>query len=416
MNKVPERGQNSDRDRRDTLIQELRTLRKGAGLTLRRLGQATTLKAVVAERLRKPLSSVSPSDVYAVLIEKLEELGESIEAKATRNALAVGHKGDPQNITVRRSDFAARHSRHSDTVEAYENHGIEEIADRLLGPLRPTPLPASVISPKPINPNPAPNEGHVDAREMVAAGLQQLYDTPSHAKDMIKAFGRAKHPFVDVNIEWRLLPSSRGDSWYGYNFKYTFRAAKNKYVIGVVTSTHDCEVLMSSGVVDDVMVLSADANYEQEIASIQNTCRFVVRDQASGVQQALRFSIVDDELKRSLLQVAWPVDTESCRLLQVELPALSNYEDVICEYMLLLELRVEEHYCFWWAPRLMHINNITVDVSHFPNRHAWRFFIQPFLGTLLPGGMEPTGDRYTLPAGEWIMPGHGIAIIWQEAP
>jgi hypothetical protein len=412
---VPERGQKSDHDRRDTLIQELRTLRKGAGLTLRRLSQALTLRAVVAERLNKLPADVTLSQVHTALIEELNQLGEGIEARATRNALAIGHRGDPQNITTRRSDFALKYSRHSDTVEAYENHGIEEIADRLLGSLRSMPSAANATDYDSINDDdPQQRRASTDAREMVSAGLQLLYPFPSHAKDMIKAFGRAQNPFVDVNIEWRLLPSDRGQDWYSYNFKYTFRAAKNRYLIGVVSSTHDCEVLMSSGIVDDVMVLSADTDYDQEIASIQHSCRFVIRDQSSGTQQALSFALINDESKQSLLQSAWPIDMESCQLLQVELPEPSNYEDVVCEYLMSLELRVNEHYCFWWAPRLMHINNITVDVSHFPNRHDWRFFIQPFLGTLLPGGMEPTGDRYTLPAGEWIMPGHGIAIIWQE--
>lgn len=250
---------------------------------------------------------------------------------------------------------------------------------------------------------------------MIETGLQRLYSVPLHTKDMIKAFGRAPHPFIDVNIEWLLLPSSRGEDWYTYHFKYMFRAEKGRYLIAVVASTHDCEVLMASGVVDDVMVLSSNADYDEEVSSIQRNCRFVVRDQARGVQQALQFMQIDEVSKDLILQAVWPIDAAACRILQVELPQSSSYEHTLCEYLMSLELHVEEHYCFWWAPRLMRINSIVVDVSRFPNRPRWRFFIQPFLGTLLPGGMEPTGDRYTLPAGEWIMPGHGIAVIWQEA-
>jgi hypothetical protein len=162
------------------------------------------------------------------------------------------------------------------------------------------------------------------------------------------------------------------------------------------------------------MVLSSGIDYDSEIAEIQRACRFVVRDQSSGTQRALPFLEVDEDAKNALLESVWPIDAGACRVLQVQLPEDSVYDHVVCDYLMSLELRVDEHYCFWWAPRLMRISSIVVDVSRFPNRQRWKFYIQPFLGTLLPGGMEPTGDRYTLPVGEWIVPGHGIAIVWQE--
>lgn len=78
------------------------------------------MRAAIAERLQKSPDEITPTLMHTTLLEELGKLGESIEAKATRNALAIQHKGDPGNITRRRSDFALKYNRHPDTVEAYE--------------------------------------------------------------------------------------------------------------------------------------------------------------------------------------------------------------------------------------------------------------------------------------------------------
>jgi len=222
---VSEGGQKNERGRRDILIHELRSLRKGAGLTLRRLSQASMLRDVIAERLNKPPNEITLNLMHLVLLEELDKLGESIEARATRNALGVRPKGDPGNITTRRADFAAKYDRHPDTVEAYENHGIEEISNRLL---------ASSIQPKNMNTShndstadpQQPEEVRLAAQDMVTTGLQRLYSIPSHVKDTIKAFGRATPPFVDVNIEWLLLSALAGKIGTPANLG-TISAAKN---------------------------------------------------------------------------------------------------------------------------------------------------------------------------------------------
>jgi len=111
------------------LLRELRLLRKGPGLNLRRLGQSLSIMAALAARTSKP--HLSAVEGLALLQQELEELGDSDEAQATRNAFAIGREHNPGNLSTRRSDYASNRGRHSDTIEVWENHGIEELAGRL---------------------------------------------------------------------------------------------------------------------------------------------------------------------------------------------------------------------------------------------------------------------------------------------
>lgn len=96
-------------EKREQVVAELRSLRKGRGATPDKLA-----------RLGEPLFDSA-----------MQALGDSIQARALRNAYGVGMR-DPQNLTWRRNTFAVLEERHQDTIEAYENEMIEELATRLL--------------------------------------------------------------------------------------------------------------------------------------------------------------------------------------------------------------------------------------------------------------------------------------------
>jgi len=249
----------------------------------------------------------------------------------------------------------------------------------------------------------------------VSEGLAGLYELGTHGSELLKVLGRHKKPYLDANIICSLVPSSRGDDWYTYDYRYTFYSPKTTFRVGIVTSSQDSGILMKSGLVDEVTELCADADFDQEMPAILSSWRFIMHNTEEGTQSHLWFAELDVTARRELLSSVWQIEADDCRIIEVTLPIEAANPGTMYEVHALTTLRVNERYAYWEAPGLMYVNTITVDVSRFPNREKWQFFIKPFLGTAFQGKLEATGDRYTLPASNWLMLGHGISISWQEA-
>jgi len=137
---------------------------------------------------------------------------------------------------------------------------------------------------------------------------------------------------------------------------------------------------------------------------------FFIYDSQSGNKQSFAFTELSVYTRLELLEPVWQVDANSCRVLEVQIPKTNTS---YFELHIRTDLRIDEHYAYWEAPGLMYLNTITVDVSHFPDRKRWKFFLKPFLGTASTRPIE-SDDRLVLQAHSWIMNGHGIAIVWQE--
>lgn len=106
----------------EDLVNDLITLRKGAGLTIAKLRGLPGLLA--------SLGAESPVDAMEELKRRLTELGESREAQAARNAYGLG-PSKSAGVTARRGDLAVHLQVHPDTVEGWENTGIRELAEVL---------------------------------------------------------------------------------------------------------------------------------------------------------------------------------------------------------------------------------------------------------------------------------------------
>lgn len=130
---MPEKEENSEQRGEDAILEGLRWLRKGAGLNLRRLQQQPPVVAAIERKARMEGAEpgLAAREALKFLLKELRDLGESDEAQATRNAFAVGQEHNPHTLTQRREDFAMTKGRHPDTIEAWENHGIEELASSL---------------------------------------------------------------------------------------------------------------------------------------------------------------------------------------------------------------------------------------------------------------------------------------------
>lgn len=125
-------------------MRELQWLRRGEGLTLRKLASTPTLLWLGSGR---GASGEPDGDaIFAtdrMLRRQLADLGDGLAPKALRAALAVD-RDDPRTLTHRRHDFAEDHNKHPDTVESHENRAIDELALRILR--RETPRPGSDVA------------------------------------------------------------------------------------------------------------------------------------------------------------------------------------------------------------------------------------------------------------------------------
>lgn len=399
---------------KDFLEEELHSLRKGTGITLLKLEQLPKLRANIAERTGIETQSLTVDQVQIYLRYEFEKLGEGIEGRATRNAFAIDHEA-PGNLTQRRAKLAKQLDCHPDTIEAAENRGIKELIRRLMYSKSPTvafsPEPRALTGRKK-----GPERMTQLVRGFVSEGLGELYAIDSHTSELIRCFGRDPHPYMDTSVEWMLTPSEKGDGWYKNKLRYVFRRHKSYFRLAIVSSAQDCKTLMASGLVDELIVVRSEdsTKYAREIKDALQNAYLVVHDAEENIQQTLRFTEVDALTVQQLLSSVWQVDPGTCRMLEVTIPAERQKATTTYEYRIAYNLPINEHYAFWYSPGLMYLHNITVDISRFPGRNRWKFFMIPFFGEVFPGTVEPTGDRFTMPANSWIMQGHGLALTWQH--
>lgn len=403
------------------LIKEFHVLRKGNGLAPWKLDQASILRAITAEQTGIDDDALLASHVQAFLHHEINSLRESVETRALRNAFAIGLEHNPEKLTTRREALAKSLNRHADTIEAYENRGIEQLANQLMSLENPVYMAQikqiasdSDASPDLSAASAYQASGMHIARAMVTQGLSEMYGLGARAPEIHKIFRQSESPYLDTSVEWHMTPSTRGAEWYTYKLRYTFRMQKERFRIGVSNSVHDLEILIASGVVDDTLKLNGIEDLDTEIPGIIKNCGFMAYNEKKGTRTPLSLKELDNDKRAKLFEGIWQVDPNSCRVLEVEL-STNNQRPSAYEYHWSFDLPVDgEHYVYWSAPGLMYLSNLNIDIARFPNRDQWQFSIIPFLGTLPQGSLETNGNSYSMSTGGWIMQGHGVAITWQR--
>ncbi|HEX6258323.1 MAG TPA: hypothetical protein VFZ48_02510 [Candidatus Saccharimonadales bacterium] len=406
MNKTSIKNESSQ------LLQELRLLRKGSGLVVWKLHSTPAIRLAIAKQLGVGADSVTVDQMHSYLLYELSELGTGEPAQALRSAYAIGQGDNPESLTRRRAEISLRVNRHPDTIKNYENRALQELVLRLTKHRVPLPQ-ASQQSPR--QPQIYKDRLKRALQKTVTDGLGGLYELGTHSTEVLRCFGRNPTPYLDANIECTLLPSARGVDWYSFQYRLTFHTPKEFFRVGVVRSLQDATALISSGLFDEVTQLNPGADFTIEIPTIISSYRFIIHDTETGGQSPFWFTELSAEAQRDCLDRIWQVDPDNCRILEVRVPATTRIESSLYELRATMDMRVAEHYAYWETPGFMYVNSITIDVSRFPQRKKWKFFMKPFLGAAFPVMLEPEGDRFTLPASSWLMPGHGVAMIWQEA-
>jgi hypothetical protein len=403
-----EKSKESNKKVNYTLQKEFYSLRKGEGITTLKLENLTLLPAIIAKAIGLPPQDTSIEQLHAYLIHEVNTLNKELEIMALRNAFGLEWE-KPSTLTKRRLALASKLNKHVDTVEAYENRAIATLARRLIS------YDAQDVKtlPQAIEPSMPAHYFEGALRSLVSKGLGELLQVNTREMELLRCFSPNSQPYLDASVEWLFLPSTRGKDWYSNRIRYTFRRKKDYFRVAVTASSLDCEALMISGVVDEVIKLDRSPYDEFEMTDILQNTRFVVKE-TNGRQQLYAFTELSQAVTQHLLTPLWQIDKTDCRIIEVQIPKEKMSDETVFEYWLTYHIQLREQHAYWYSPSLMFLNNITLDISRFPDRKKWDFHILPFFGHVFPGTLESTGDRFTMPANSWIMQGHGIALTWQH--
>lgn len=390
----------------DKLIDELQQLRKGSGMQPWKLQHMEALRKKLALCLGVDPTLLSMSQMHSQLLWELGELGDGDETEALRRAYAVGHETHPRSLTARRLDFALQIKRHPDTVKAYEDQAIAQLAHRLQN--------RGIASINGISREIAATDSNVltdTLRRTVAEGLSGLYSLGIHSMEVLQILGRNRFPYLNANIECTLTPSNRGEDWFAYHFSYHFYFTKHTFRLGVVTSLQDSSILTASGLFDEVACVSRD-DFEGDIAILLEAWRFtaLVND---GTEKELMFTEVNEFNRQQLLEGVWQIDEANCRVIEVVVPP--SIAGVTSAYRLETTTHLPLGQCAYWeAPGLMYVNSITFDVRQFPGYLEREFHLKPFLGVAFSSALQPHQGRFVLPVHGWVTHGHGVMVVWQK--
>lgn len=392
------------------LVGELAKLRKGEGLTPAKLQNKPALRTVISRAANLTEQSLSGSQSHIYLIEELEKLKPTRNIQALRNALGINDNSS--TLSERRQSLAASLKKHPDTIERYENEGIVEFALHLVA-LQPSAAPAS--------PQPTPlyiqrlEEQVAKSRAATALGLSGILSLEQGAQELITFLQSSPRPYLDANIDISLLPSERGGDWYSMAVAYTFRGSRSIFRLAVVTANEDGELLMKRGLVDEFHKLNDEIDPTLETRKVINGNRFTLKNSITGKQRLLRFREASSHQLELFLQSVGEPLLGSCRLLEVIVPEEWQTPHTLYEYYSKINLRDDIHYSYWYAPSLMYVKKLSFDYSQFPNVHNWHFIALPFLGHT--AGIAANHDKhfFVLHPNSWVMPGHGISLMWNQA-
>lgn len=391
------------------LVKELTGLRKGEGLAPAKLQEKPTIRTIAARATNIQTDSITNHQVYDFLLAELVHLPNSFPFTALRNALGITNTAN--HLSNRRAYLAREIERHADTIERYENRGISHFAGLLLekeSSALKTEVPPQIPS------YVQDLERQTNAlRQMVSTGLSAHLSLGPRAEHLIKYLELSRTPYLDTTIQLSFLPSSRGSEWYRFKLVYNFQGARNVFRVAVVLDSKDGERLMQAGLIDDFHQLNDPSRSAREISTIIANSKFILRNPSSGTQKLLRLKEIESATALRLLRSADTAFTKPCRLLEIEIPPEWQSPDITYEYHSIVNLRADEHYAYWYSPGLIFLKKLTFDFSEFPDANRWNFHVLSFMGHTT-GTLLSKERRYTLQSNTWIMPGHGIGLVWQE--
>lgn len=390
------------------LIGELTSLRKGEGLVPSKLQTKLAIRGVAARLTHNQPDSVTNHQMYNLLLTELSQLPGTETARALRSAFGLTDKAS--RLSARRHSLAQEINKHPDTIERYENQAIADFAALLLEK-------EAVVLDMPASVGPSYTrlleEQNTTLRQLANISLAAHLSLDTHSDDLLSYLESSRKPYLNATVTLAFLPSSRGSQWYRFKLTYNFQGMRDTYRIAVVLNNKDGERLMEAGLIDDFHQLNDPTRPALEISAIIANSKFILKNQSTNAQKLLRLSQLDSKTTSTALKAADTTFFMPCWLFEINIPPEWRVPGVTYEYQSIVNLKASEHYAYWYSPGLMFLRKLSFDFSHFPDADSWQFFLQPFLGHT-SGTLIEEKRLFTLHANNWIMPGHGIALMWQE--
>ncbi len=78
--------------------------------------------------------------------------------------------------------------------------------------------------------------------------------------------------------------------------------------------------------------------------------------------------------------------------------------------------RIDDNFCFWQAPYPCYVDRISFDASALAtDGDTWVFQVVPFTfrSAIATGGWTPVEQLKELVVRSWLLPGHGVALLWK---
>lgn len=388
------------------LIKELAALRKGEGMTPAKLQDKQAIRTIATRILLTPVDNLANNQVYNFLLAELATLPKTAFTHSLENAFGINAING--TLATRRHHFAVCLSKHPDTIERYENKAINSFATHLIG--RST-LPDNAPSLQPSYLQEFEAQTHT-LRAMTSMGLSSYLSIGTYGEDLMKYLELSCRPYLDASVHIHLLPSSLGNDWFRFKLTYSFKGPRKLFRVAVVLNTTDGENLMASGLIDDFHQLNHFDNPKRDIKAISANSKFILKNLVTAKQKLLRLQEIDNEQAARILQSTSKPLCDQCWILGANIPPAWQTPETTYEHHSIINLDTKEHYAYWYAPALMYLKKLTFDFSEFPRADSWNFSVQPFLGHS-PGTIIAEKQLYTLHLSNWVMPGHGIILLWK---
>ncbi|HEX6258150.1 MAG TPA: hypothetical protein VFZ48_01575 [Candidatus Saccharimonadales bacterium] len=393
------------------LIRELTALRKGTGLSPRKLRHAPTLHALVSRLMNMPGTSLTSNQTHAFLLAEIAKISNTRGGKALYNALGV----DPQSadaLSNRRAALAQAIGKHPDTIERYENEGFAELAIHLL---EQTAQHAQPSQSPPISPaylQQLENQAAM-ARAATVLNLSGMLSLGRRAEEFMQYLEAHHQPYLDAIINIKLMASRRGKGWYRIEVRYAFQGRFSVFRVAAVTNNKDGENLMRRGLIHEFHKLNDTVEPAREMRAIINSSTLSLYHPGTRQQKLLRFYELEPQPAQQLLQSVDRPLLGTCRLLEIAIPPDWEIPETVFEYRNTLNLREDLRYAYWYAPGLMYVKKITLDYSDFPDADRRQFKALPFLGHITGDDLISDQRCFTLYPNNWLVPGHGIGLMWE---
>lgn len=348
--------------------------------------------------------STTGNQLYDAVITQVALLPRLHTTTALRYAFGIDMPSS--KLAQRRHQLAKILKKHPDTIERYENTAFELFATHLLEQSA-TTIESEANSHEYIQ---QVEEKAKVTREIASLSLGSHLSIGDAANDLMKTLEIPYRPYLNTTVHLAFLPSHRGDDWYRFSLIRNFQGARSTFRVAVVLHETDGEELLNAGLVDDFHKLNNSRDPEREIKTIITTSKFTIKHH--GTKKLLRLGKLDQTTTRRLLRSTNLPMESTCWILEVTIPLDLQQPDVSYKHQSVINLRADEPYAYWYSPGLTQLKKLTVDFSQFPHANRRKFFIQPFLGNV-SGHLDEKRRCFSISSQHWIMPGHGIALIWQ---